>query len=144
MCYGFGRGDHGNSFARPAAAAPAIRWMHRCGSVTVSSGRFALRHRHVVWLVVCPLGDQSRKAVYQRCTGRQEPPEQPAREGWVVVGRRGGKSRVAALVAVFQGKPIAMMATAGRCHRLAPRARDFPSWPGAYALPKEAGDTTAV
>jgi integrase len=34
----------------------------------------------------------------------------------------------------------------GVVHRRASgaRARDFPSWPGAYALPTEAGDTTAV
>jgi hypothetical protein len=49
-----------------------------------------------------PMSD-AQLAVYQRCTGRQGPPERPAREGWVVVGRRGGKSRVAALVAVFLG-----------------------------------------
>lgn len=39
--------------------------------------------------------------VYQRCTGRQRPPEAPAKEAWLIVGRRGGKSRVAALLAVF-------------------------------------------
>jgi len=39
--------------------------------------------------------------LYQRCTGRQAPPAAPAREGWVIAGRRGGKSRIAALVAVF-------------------------------------------
>jgi hypothetical protein len=40
-------------------------------------------------------------AVYQGATGRQQPPEQAAREAWMVAGRRGGKSRIAALVAVF-------------------------------------------
>ena len=44
---------------------------------------------------------KSRLAIYRRHTGRQRPPEAPAREAWVVVGRRGGKSRVAALVAVW-------------------------------------------
>ena len=39
--------------------------------------------------------------VYARYTGREEPVEVPSKEGWVVVGRRGGKSRVAALVAVY-------------------------------------------
>lgn len=38
---------------------------------------------------------------YRACTARQAPPEAPAREGWFVVGRRGGKSRISALVAVF-------------------------------------------
>lgn len=40
-------------------------------------------------------------ALFRACTGRQDPPSAPAREGWLIVGRRGGKSRAAALVAVF-------------------------------------------
>ena len=40
-------------------------------------------------------------ATYRCHTGREAPPSGPAREAWVRVGRRGGKSRVAALVAVF-------------------------------------------
>ena len=39
--------------------------------------------------------------LYQRCTGRQALPTTPAREVWTIVGRRGGKSRIAALLAVF-------------------------------------------
>lgn len=35
----------------------------------------------------------------KQCTGRTE--FQPAREGWFVVGRRGGKSQIAALIAIF-------------------------------------------
>ena len=40
------------------------------------------------------VGDQL--ALYQQCTGRSAPPNTPAREGWLVVGRRGGKSFVLA------------------------------------------------
>jgi hypothetical protein len=40
-------------------------------------------------------------AVYQRCTGRTEPPDAPASEGWLVCGRRAGKSFTLALIAVF-------------------------------------------
>src|SRR5262249_48155364 len=40
-------------------------------------------------------------AVYRSCTGRTEPPSAPAEEGWLVCGRRGGKSFILALVAVF-------------------------------------------
>ncbi len=39
--------------------------------------------------------------LYRRHTGRTAPMREPAREGWVVVGRRGGKSRVASSVAVY-------------------------------------------
>ena len=40
-------------------------------------------------------------AVFSEHTGRASPPPEPAREAWFVVGRRGGKSRIAAPVAVY-------------------------------------------
>jgi len=40
-------------------------------------------------------------SLYQRHTQRKTPPIEPASEAWVIVGRRGGKSLIAALVAVF-------------------------------------------
>ncbi len=45
--------------------------------------------------------DEAGLEVYRHHTGRRSPPETPAREAWLVVGRRGGKSLIAALVAVF-------------------------------------------
>src|SRR5262245_58300714 len=39
--------------------------------------------------------------LYRAHTSRQDLPASPAREAWLVVGRRGGKSRIAALVAVW-------------------------------------------
>jgi hypothetical protein len=40
-------------------------------------------------------------AIFQRCTGRTEPPSAPASEGWLICGRRAGKSFMLALIAVF-------------------------------------------
>lgn len=40
-------------------------------------------------------------AIYRACTGRTGPPTMPFAEAALVVGRRGGKSRVLALIAVF-------------------------------------------
>ena len=40
-------------------------------------------------------------ATYRLCTGRKTPPATPVTEAWVPVGRRGGKSFVEALTAVF-------------------------------------------
>jgi hypothetical protein len=40
---------------------------------------------------------------FQRCTSRSAPPDAPFTEAALIVGRRGGKSRVLALVAVFLG-----------------------------------------
>lgn len=39
--------------------------------------------------------------IVRRCTGRSALPTQPARELWAIIGRRGGKSRIAALLAVY-------------------------------------------
>jgi hypothetical protein len=47
-----------------------------------------------------PMSDAELE-VYRRHTGRQDPPSESVREGWVIAGRRGGKSFVSALVAVF-------------------------------------------
>jgi hypothetical protein len=41
------------------------------------------------------------RILFRRHTGRTTPPKKQAREGWLVVGRRGGKSFVCALVGVF-------------------------------------------
>jgi len=38
---------------------------------------------------------------FKKHTGRNKPPKQAAREAWLVVGRRGGKSLISALVAVY-------------------------------------------
>ena len=45
--------------------------------------------------------DPDEFALYCQHTGRKAPPTEPAREAWVIVGRRGGKSFISALVAVF-------------------------------------------
>jgi hypothetical protein len=39
--------------------------------------------------------------IYKQCTGRQAPPTETAKEAWLVIGRRGGKSFILALVAVY-------------------------------------------
>lgn len=39
--------------------------------------------------------------IYRHHTGRSDPPTRPPREAWVVVGRRGGKSLIAGLLAVY-------------------------------------------
>jgi hypothetical protein len=39
--------------------------------------------------------------LFRQFSGRQTPPTAPTREAWVVVGRRGGKSSIAALLATY-------------------------------------------
>ena len=45
--------------------------------------------------------DDADLATYSECTGRPTPPTAPAKEAWLVVGRRGGKSEILATIAVF-------------------------------------------
>jgi hypothetical protein len=44
---------------------------------------------------------EAEAAIIRECSGRSTLPTAPAREAWMVVGRRGGKSRIAAFLAVF-------------------------------------------
>ena len=41
------------------------------------------------------------QALVQRCLGGRAAPTQAVREGWLVIGRRGGKSQFAAMVAIY-------------------------------------------
>ncbi len=47
-----------------------------------------------------PPEDEAGADLIRACTQR-EPPTSPAREAWLVIGRRGGKSRTAAVLAAF-------------------------------------------
>jgi hypothetical protein len=53
-------------------------------------------------LFALPMSDAERE-IFTACTGRTEAPAAPATEGWLVCGRRSGKSFTLALVAVFLG-----------------------------------------
>ncbi len=47
-----------------------------------------------------PLSDEEL-ALYQRCSGRQNPPTKSFKEIYLIVGRRGGKSFIVSIIAVF-------------------------------------------
>lgn len=47
--------------------------------------------------------DAAELAVFRAQTGRAEPPPAPVREAWLIVGRRGGKTRNDALGAMYAG-----------------------------------------
>ena len=51
-------------------------------------------------LFALPLQEADR-VLFASLTGRQTPPAQPVQEAWLVCGRRGGKSFIVALIAVF-------------------------------------------
>jgi hypothetical protein len=58
---------------------------------------------------------ETDQALVRRCTGRQTYLVGPAREVWLIIGRRGGKSRITALLTTF----LACF----RCYVLAPGER---------------------
>lgn len=45
--------------------------------------------------------DAAQEAIYRKCSNRTVLPSKPSREGWLVVGRRGGKSLISALIACY-------------------------------------------
>lgn len=45
--------------------------------------------------------DEEQLALFKAHTGRDRPPESAVREAWLIIGRRGGKSFVVALIAVY-------------------------------------------
>src|SRR5678815_5846966 len=47
-----------------------------------------------------PMSDADLET-FRACTGRQAPPTHLAREAWLVVGRRGGKTLIAAFLVVY-------------------------------------------
>ncbi len=65
-------------------------------------------------------------AMYRQCTGRLEPPLAPFREAALIVGRRGGKSKLLALVAVYLAcfRDYAPHLAAGECATVAVLARN--------------------
>lgn len=44
---------------------------------------------------------RKEQLIFSRCTGLEEPPVDPIKEAWFVVGRKGRKSAVAAVIAVY-------------------------------------------
>ncbi len=72
---------------------PALFGPHFTGSSWIAWRAF------LAALTAEPMTDDEL-AIYRQCTGRTAPPEKPFSEAALIVGRRGGKSRVLALIAV--------------------------------------------
>ena len=63
----------------------------------------------------------------RECTGLSEAPTSPVREAWIVAGRRAGKSRIFALIAVYLATfrnwcGVLLLASAGTSSLSRPRA----------------------
>ncbi|MDO9411981.1 MAG: hypothetical protein Q7T81_05330 [Pseudolabrys sp.] len=83
-----------------ASILDAIRDPHLFGPWFKDRTTWAAWFAFLAALFAVPMSAQERE-IYQRCTGRSEPPSSVASEAWLVCGRRAGKSFILALVAVF-------------------------------------------
>ena len=64
------------------------------------AGEWAAWEAFLAALFALPM-DAEAQAIYRACTRRQTAPSAPFTEAWMVVGRRGGKSFISALTAVY-------------------------------------------
>lgn len=84
-------------------AGPTIRdVLTDCFGSVFGDGSWTAWRSFLAAVFALPMSE-AEADVYRRCTGRTALPAVPAREAWMIVGRRGGKSRVAALLAVYLG-----------------------------------------
>lgn len=72
------------------------RWLGRA----FASGDWSAWRAFLAAVFGLPM-DAAQHEIFRAHTGRQTVPTAPASEAWMVVGRRGGKSRIAALIAVY-------------------------------------------
>ena len=69
-------------------------------SFPMASWQAWIRCASVLFGLTADLADDDRTFI-DGCLGGRSLPTQPVTEGWLIIGRRGGKSRFAALVAIF-------------------------------------------
>jgi hypothetical protein len=91
-------------FRRPASNVPALSLCDALDDDGLFGGQFSdpswLPWRVVLAALEGRALDNEGRALYRQCTGREQPPTAPVREFVAIVGRRGGKSRIGALLAV--------------------------------------------
>ncbi|GLS35365.1 hypothetical protein GCM10010869_09530 [Mesorhizobium tianshanense] len=80
--------------------------LQACADPNLFAPWFRRRDTYTAWfsflaaLFALPL-DDAQLRLYREHTGRSAPPEQASSEAWLIVGRRGGKSFMMALIAVY-------------------------------------------
>lgn len=88
------------------SSKPAINILDAIGDSHLFAPWFKNRASWTAWfaflaaLFALPMHAE-QLALYRQCTGRKEAPSSVASEGWLVCGRRAGKSFILALIAVF-------------------------------------------
>src|SRR6266851_7132358 len=86
--------------------APTINIVEACDDAELFGRWLRDRSTWAAWLAFIaalfghPL-TPDQAAVYSKCTGRQQLPAALFKEGWLICGRRAGKSFILALIAVF-------------------------------------------
>jgi hypothetical protein len=85
--------------AVPANILEAVEHPHWWGR-WFARGDWSAWRAFLASLFALPLDDNAAR-IYRECTGRTQPPAAQAREGVLIIGRRGGKSRILALIAAW-------------------------------------------
>jgi len=86
--------------ARAFSILDAIRDQRLFGKAFKDEATWRAWFVFLAGLFALPMSEAEAE-VWRACTGRSALPDQPFREGWLVCGRRSGKSFVMALVSVF-------------------------------------------
>ena len=85
---------------------PRVTIIEACNDKALFAGWFKDRKTWTAWFVVLkalfglPMSDADL-VLFKQHTGRTASPSNGFREAWLCIGRRGGKSRILALIAVF-------------------------------------------
>jgi hypothetical protein len=91
-------------FRRPPSDIPTLSLVDTLDDDGLFAGQFSDASWMPWRIVLAALEGRALDAqgldLYRRCTARQTPPTEPVRELVCIVGRRGGKSRIGALLAV--------------------------------------------
>ena len=99
-----------------------------------------------------PMGE-AELAIYGQCTGRTIAPTEPSTEAFLVVGRRGGKSFILALIGVFLAtfrdyrpylQPGERATITDHCRRPTAGSGDLSLYPGSSDPGADAGSSNSA
>lgn len=91
---------------RRARPTPRVSIIDACNDPQLFAGWFKDKRSWRAWFAFLSAlfaldMDERQEAIYRECTDRTAAPAETAKEAWLVIGRRGGKSFILALIAVY-------------------------------------------
>ncbi len=99
------------------APKPLLEVIDGAFSQWLGDGDFSRWRAFCAALTAAPMSEEEF-ALYRQCTGRTTAPQKPFTEAYAIVGRRGGKSRIAAALAVYAACHVQWPRTPGETLRV--------------------------